>query len=303
MPGLVRIGLVLLVGATLGACAGNSRNYSTTSSAAGATAAPPPSTYQPAAYPGGPNGANNPAVSFDSAGSSRQSIDAAADNYCAAQGKTAAFVGRNGTRLAYDCIPANARAAAPAAKNYGNGANNPAVSYDATLYDRQTLEAQADAYCAAQGKSAAFSGRTGSRVNYDCVLNSDAAPALAAAPAYAPTVPSVTYRLTGNNGQAIAADAATYCSSQGRIAQFRNQDGTFVTYDCIIDPSQPFRTASYSTSTTSYVPAPAAPTITYELASDGRSTLDAPAIRYCGMLGKSPVLRSQDGRRVTYECQ
>jgi len=51
------------------------------------------------------------------------------------------------------------------------------------------------------------------------------------------------------------------------------------------------------------VPAPTMPTITYELASDSRSTLDAPAIRYCGMLGKSPVLRSQDGHRVTYECQ
>jgi putative hemolysin len=112
----------------------------------------------------------------------------------------------------------------------------------------------------------------------------------------------VTYRVTSDNGQAIAADAAAYCSSQGRVAQFRRQDGMFVTYDCITDPSQPFRTASYSTST-SYVPAPPVPTITYELASDGRSTLDAPAIRYCGMLGKSPVLRSQDGRRVTYECQ
>ena len=58
MPRLVRIGLVLLVGAALGACAGNSRNYSTTSSSAGATAAPPLSSYQPAAYPGGPNSVN-----------------------------------------------------------------------------------------------------------------------------------------------------------------------------------------------------------------------------------------------------
>ena len=54
------------------------------------------------------------------------------------------------------------------------------MSYDATLYDRQTLEAQASAYCAGQGKSAAFSGRSGSRVNYDCVPNSDAAAGYAA---------------------------------------------------------------------------------------------------------------------------
>ena len=45
-------------------------------------------------------------------------IDAAADSYCAAQGKAAAFVGRNGTRLAYDCIPGNARAAAPTATSW-----------------------------------------------------------------------------------------------------------------------------------------------------------------------------------------
>jgi len=301
MPRLISVGLALLVGATLGACAGNGRNYSTTSSAGGATVAPAPARYQPTAYPGGPNGANNPAVSFESAGFDRQSIDAAANSYCATQGKTAAFVGRNGTRLAYDCIPADARAARNTA-SYGNGANNPAVSYDATLYDRQTLEAQASAYCAGQGKSAAFSGRSGSRVNYDCVPNSDAAAGYAAAPGYAPSVPSVTYRLTSDNGQAIAADAAAYCSSQGRIAQFRRQDGAFVTFDCVTDPNQPFRTASYSGPST-YAPSPTAPTISYELASDGRGNLDAPAIRYCGMLGKSPVLRNQDGRRVTYECQ
>ena len=68
------------------------------------------------------------------------------------------------------------------------------------------------------------------------------------------------------------------------------------------DASQPYRTATYTY--TVATPSPVSvPTISYELASDGRGNLDAPAIRYCGMLGKAPVLRSQDGRRVTYECQ
>jgi putative hemolysin len=296
MARLLSLGLVLAVGATLAACAGNSNRYATTSS--GASGAPA-TAYQPVAYPSRANGANNPAVSFDAAGYDRQAIDAAANSYCAAQGKIPAFTGRNGSRLSYDCIPypGNAPARGAAYSTYGNGASNPSVSYDATLYDRQTLEAQASAYCARQGKTAAFSGRSGSHVNYDCVPYSDGA--YAAAPAYGPTVPSITYRLSGDNGQAIAADAVTFCSTQGRTAQFRGQDGSFVTFDCVTDPNQPYRTAAYV-----YAPSPVAvPTISYELASDARGNLDAPAIRYCGMLGKSPFLRRQDGRRVTYECQ
>ena len=60
---------------------------------------------------------------------------------------------------------------------------------------------------------------------------SDAA-AYAPAPFCAPASPSVTYRLTGDNRQAIETDAAAYCSTQGRTAQFRNQDGRRVTYEC-----------------------------------------------------------------------
>jgi putative hemolysin len=288
MAKLISIGVLLLIAALLAACAGNSRKYATANSSGGVPAVP-------VAYPSNANGTSHPAVSFDAAGYDRQAIDQAANDYCAAQGKTAAFTGRNGSRLSYDCIPYAGNAYA----TYGNGANNPSISYDATLYDRRTLEAQAGAYCASQGKTAAFSGRAGSRVNYDCVLYSDGA--YAVAPAYGPTVPSVTYRLTGDNSQAIAADAVTFCSTQGRTAQFRGQAGAFVTFDCVADPNQPYRTAAFYPLA---APAPvAAPTITYELASDARGNLDTPAIRYCGMLGKSPVLRNQDGRRVTYDCQ
>jgi putative hemolysin len=301
MARLVSIGILLAVGASLGACTGHSQKYATASSSAGAaaptTAYSSPPGSKPASYKSVPNGANNPAISFDAAGNDRSATDQAANSYCATQGKIAAFSGRSGTRLSYDCIPANAYA--PPTTYYGNGHTNPSISYDATLYDRQTLDAEAGAYCATQGKSAAFSGRNGSRVSYDCVPASDAA--YAPVPVAGPAVPSVTYLLTGDNRQAIDTDVAAYCASQGRIPQFRGQDGTRVTYDCMLGPSTLYRTATY----TYAVPAPqpvVVPTITYELAGDSRQNLDQPAIRYCGLLGKAPVLRSQDGRRVTYDC-
>jgi hypothetical protein len=105
--------------------------------------------------------------------------------------------------------------------------------------------------------------------------------------------------MTADNRQAIETDAAAYCSTQGLTAQLRGQDGAYVTYDCVPGPTTLYRTATY----TAPPPPPAAvPTISYELAADGRTNLDQPAIRYCSLLGKTPVLRSQDGRRVTYGC-
>jgi putative hemolysin len=301
MARLVGTGFVLLIGAALGACTANNHRFATTGGTASTAVAAPAPISPPAGRPAA-NGANNPAISFNAAGTDRQAVAAAANSYCAGQGKVAAFAGRNGSRLAYDCIPAgNAKALVAAAPAYGNGAANPSISYDATRYDRQALDAQAVAYCAGQGKTAALSGRAGSRVSYDCVPRSDAAPA---APPYDPNTPSVTYQLTGDNRQAMEADAASYCSAMGRLARLHGQEGARVTFDCLPDPSRPAGTAVYATAAVEPPPPPPAPpppTISYDMASDGNP--DAPAVRYCAMLGKTPLLRSQDGRRVTYECQ
>src|SRR5262249_18030186 len=92
MTRLVNVGLILLVGAALSACAGNNRNYSASTGSGGAAVVPATST--PAAG-NRANGASNPAVTFEAAGQDRQTIDAAANSFCAAQGKIAAFTGRN----------------------------------------------------------------------------------------------------------------------------------------------------------------------------------------------------------------
>ena len=309
MPKLTSVGLMFLAAATLGACAGGNQRYGT---AAGGPSAVPVAAAPPAYQAAGParaNGHNNPDISFDATGRDRKALDAAANEYCAGQGKIAAFSGRNGSRRNYDCIPARAIAAVPPPappRNYGNAADNPAISYDATQSDRRALDRQAGAYCATQGKAAAFSGRSGSRVSYDCVPLSDAAappPPAPPAPTWDPTAPSVTYQLVGDNRQAIAADAAAYCGGQGGHALFRGQDGARLTYGCVVDSARPAPTGAVAGFAETAAAPNAAPTITYDVAADTTQALDAPAVRYCGKLGKSPVLRAQDGGTLTYECR
>jgi len=236
-----------------------------------------------------------PAISFESAGADRQSIDAAADSYCAAHGPrplpSSAATARASRTTAF---PANARAAAaPAGKNYGNGAKQPRpCPTTRTLYDRQTLETPGRRLLwPPRARSAAFSGRTGSRVNYDCVPELRCrAPPTPQPRLTAPTVPSVTYRVTSDNGQANRRRcAAAYCSSQGRVAQFRRQGpGRSSPTTASPTPSQPVPDSVLQARRRATFPAPTAPTISYEAGQrwpQARSM--PPAIRYCGMLGKS----------------
>ena len=204
-------------------------------------------------FPSSASAASNDSISFDAAGYDRQSIDREASNYCGTHGKTAVFAGQSGSRLSYDCVTASgnayppARTYAPVAtySSYGNGHDNPSISYDTSRYDRQAIIAAANSYCGTLGKSAAFSGRSGALVNYDCIPYSDAARAPAAT--YAPPgIPSITFAFTGNNRPSIEAEAASYCSAQGGTAVFRGQDGSRVTYDCVIGANQPYATPSYS---------------------------------------------------------
>jgi hypothetical protein len=273
-----------------------------------ASAAAPGTTYT--MQPGSPG---NDSISFEAIGYDRPAIDREASNYCGTHGKTAVFTGQRDARLTYDCVPASGNAYAPAAayppapayapvaaySSYGNGHNNPSVSYDTTRYDRQAIILAADSYCGTQNKSAAFSGRSGSLVNYDCVPYTDAAHAPVAA--YAPQAgPFVTYEFTGGNQPSIEAAAASYCNAEGRTAVYRGQDGSRVTYDCVIGASRTYTTTAYNDN--SVVPN-AVPTITYSMAGNRQQNDDAPAIRYCAMLGKSPVLRGEDGANRTYECR
>ena len=310
MPRLTRVGLLMVAAAALAACTGGNQKYAALGGTGGGSAPPAAAaSAYPATGPARANGHNNPAISFDATGRDRKAMDAAANDYCASQGKVAAFSGRGGSRLSYDCIPARAVAAPPPPappRNYGNGASNPAIAYDATQSDRQALDRQASAYCATQGKTAAFSGRNGARVSYDCVPLSDAAappPPAPPAPTWDPTAPSVTYQLVGDNRQAIAADAAAYCGGQGGHALFRGQDGARLTYGCVVDSARPAPTGAVAGFAETAAAPNAAPTITYDVAADTTQALDAPAVRYCGKLGKSPVLRAQDGGSLTYECR
>jgi len=155
-----------------------------------ASAAAPGTTYQMQTGTAG-----NDSISFEAIGYDRPAVDREASSYCGAHGKTAIFIGQSDARLSYDCVPTSGNAYAPAPTNapapayaptpayppapayepvaayssYGNGHDNPSVSYDTTHYDRQAIIVAADSYCATQNKSAAFSGRNGSLVNYDCV--------------------------------------------------------------------------------------------------------------------------------------
>ena len=256
---------------------------------------------------GSASAAGTDSISFDAVGYDRPSIDREASNYCATHGKVAAFTGQSGTRLNYDCVPSSGNASPPAVINapvatyssYGNGHNNPSVSYDTTRYDRQAIIAAANSYCGTLGKSAAFSGRSGSLVNYDCIPYSDAARAPVATYA-APAAPSITFEFTGNNRPSIEAEAASYCSAQGGTAVFRGQNGSRVTYDCVIGANQPYATPSYQDNSAS---PNAVPTITYSTAGNSQQNSDAPAIRYCAMMGKSPVLVREDFSNRTYECR
>ena len=74
----------------------------------------------------------------------------------------------------------------------------------------------------------------------------------------------------------------------------------------MIGASQPYTTTAY----TAYIAhaddagAPTAvPTITYSVAGNSQQNDDASAIGYCAMLGKSPVLRDEEGSNRTYECR
>jgi hypothetical protein len=308
MPRLTSAGLLLLAAAALAACTSGGQRYAAAGGTTGGGSPPPVAAAppdEPATGSARANAHNNPAISFAAAGRDRKALDAAANQYCAGQGKIAALSGRTASRFSYDCIPARAVAAAPPRTN-GNGAGNPDISYDATQSDRQALARQAAAYCAAQGKTAALSGRSGSRISYDCVPLSDAAappPPTPRAPAWDPTAPSVTYQLVGDNRRAIEGDAATYCGAQGRSARFLGQEGTRLTYGCVADPGRPAPAAPTVAVMESAAAPPAAPTITYDVTADGAQAPDAPAVRYCGTLGKSPVLRAQDGGTLTYECR
>ena len=197
-------------------------------------------------------------------------------------------------------VPPSTYTPVPSYSTFGNGADNPSVTYDADRYDRVAIMAAAANFCAAQGKSSAFSGRTGSLVHYDCVPYSDANHAVQA-PIYAPVAaPYVVYEYTTGTQTTFDTQAAAYCTAQGRAAVFRSQDGTRITYDCVL-AGQPF-TAPVYTAAVENVPV-AVPTISYSTAGNNQRDVAAPAIRYCGMLGKTPVLQNEYYSNRTYICE
>jgi len=197
-------------------------------------------------------------------------------------------------------VPPSTYTPVPSYSTYGNGADNPSVTYDADRYDRVAIMTAAANFCAAQGKSSAFAGRNGSLVHYDCVPYSDANHA-AQAPIYAPTAaPYVVYEYTTGTQTTCDTQAAAYCTAQGRAAVFRSQDGTRITYDCVL-ATQTF-TAPVYTAAVENVPV-AVPTISYSTAGNNQRDVAAPAIRYCAMLGKQPVLQNEYYSNRTYICQ
>jgi hypothetical protein len=275
-----------------------------------ASAAAPGTTYG--------NVTGNDSISFDSVGYGRAAIDQEASNYCGTHGKAAVYTGQIGSRSSYDCVPsagvvnappayapATTYAPVPSYSTLGNGHNNPSISYDSTRYDRAAMITAANQFCAAQGRSAAFSGRNGALVNYDCVPNSDAAhaPVVAYVAPVAPAAPYVTFEYIGTNQSIIESEAANYCSAQGGASVFRGQDGNRVTYDCVIGQTQVSTAPAYVAYTDASATPTAVPTITYSMAGNRAQNDDAPAIRYCAMLGKSPYLRGEDGNSRTYECR
>jgi putative hemolysin len=200
-------------------------------------------------------------------------------------------------------VPPSPYTPVPSYSTYGNGADNPSVTYDADRYDRVAIMTAAANFCAAQGKSSAFSGRTGALVHYDCVPSSDANHAVQA-PVYtsvAPVAaPYVVYEYTTGSQTAFDTQAAAYCTAQGRAAVFRSQNGTQITYDCVLIGQQ--FTAPVYTAAVENVPV-AVPTISYSTAGNNQRDVAAPAIRYCGMLGKQPVLQNEYYSNRTYICE
>jgi len=175
------------------------------------------------------------------------------------------------------------------------------VTFDLSRTDRQSTEAAALRYCGDQGRSAAFHGIDGYAITYDCIPTPGYGTVLAPASA----VPSVTYQDIGTDPMTLQADASRFCARQGLGAVYRGRDGDRVVYDCVGNVAMIPSTASSATMSGSSMPAPtprAIPMITYETAGDLRSAAETPAIKYCGQLGLTPVLRDQVGRRVTYEC-
>ena len=137
-------------------------------------------------------------------------------------------------------------------------------------------------------------------MHYDCVPYSDANHAVQA-PIYAPVAaPYVVYEYTTGTQTTFDTQAAAYCTAQGRAAVFRSQDGTRITYDCVL-AGQPF-TAPVYTAAVENVPV-AVPTISYSTAGNNQRDVAAPAIRYCGMLGKTPVLQNEYYSNRTYICE
>jgi hypothetical protein len=177
------------------------------------------------------------------------------------------------------------------------------VTYDLSRTDRQSAETAALRYCADQGRSAAFRSIDGYAITYDCIPTTGY-PTTGYGTAMMPAsaVPSVTYQDLGGDPLALQADASRFCARQGLGTVYRGRDGDRVVYDCVGNVAM-MPSATMSGSSMPVATPQAVPLITYETAGDLRSTADQPAIKYCGQLGLSPVLRDKVGRRVTYECR
>jgi len=168
------------------------------------------------------------------------------------------------------------------------------VTFDLARTDRQSAESAALRYCADQGRTAALRSVDGYAITYDCIGGAGVVLPSAA-------IPSITYQNIGTDPTTLQADASRFCARQGLDAVYRSRDADRITYDCL------GRSAAATNLTTTGVSGssmPAAiPSITYETPGDNRQPAESAAIRFCSMQGLSAVLRSEEGRRVTYDCR
>jgi hypothetical protein len=233
MHGSARIGL-LLVAAALAACSSEQR-YSVSKSPPTTSTYPGTSSYTPStAYtptPVAPVGAT--AVTFDLNRTDRQTAAAEAGRFCADQGRAAVFRSIDGYAITYDCVVTGG--------SYGTGTaaipmtGLPSITYESIGVDPLTLQAEANQFCARQGLVAAYAGRDGDRVTYDCVNSTAAAsvPSAAMSGSSMPVaVPSITYEIAGDNRTPAETAAIKYCAMQGLSPVLREQVGRRVTYDC-----------------------------------------------------------------------
>jgi putative hemolysin len=111
-----------------------------------------------------------PSIAYQSYGADPLTLQADANRYCATQGLTASYRGRDGDRVIYDCVGNVATMAVPNATMSGSSTPLavPMITYETAGDSRTSAEQAAIKYCGMQGLSPVLRDQVGRRVTYEC---------------------------------------------------------------------------------------------------------------------------------------